>query len=174
METPPPSPQGSPLQVTPLSIQAPNPDCPPLQTSPSPTQPSTYKRKIQSKKTRPIASAPPPTKRKESPATPTFKPPPKSPRTATSKQKGSSAFASHLQAKLPPSSKKTPSVATSKVTKLPWPLIDAPYKATFKHLKDRKVQLTRYISEDALKSVGLFDSVVAYLDGLDWMDFEHK
>ncbi|XP_057986578.1 alpha carbonic anhydrase 8-like [Hevea brasiliensis] len=153
METPPPSPQGSPLQVTPLAIQAPNPDCPPLQTSPSPTQPSTYKRKIRSKKTCPIASAPPPTKQKESPATPTSKPPPKSPRTATSKEKGSSASASHPQAKFPPSSKKKPFVATS---------------------KDRKVQLTRYISEDALKSVGLFDSVVAYLDGLDWMDFEHK
>ncbi|XP_057986647.1 extensin-like [Hevea brasiliensis] len=114
METPPPSPQGSPLQVTPFAIQAPNLDSPPPQTTLPPTQPSTYKRKIRSKKTYPIASAPPPTKQKELLATPTSKPPPKNPRTATSKQKGSSAFASHPQAKSPPSSKKTPPVAALK------------------------------------------------------------
>jgi len=36
------------------------------------------------------------------------------------------------------------------------------------------VQPTRYISVDALQSVGLFDNVVAYLDGLGWMEFMHK
>jgi len=36
------------------------------------------------------------------------------------------------------------------------------------------VQPTRYISVDSLQSLGLFDNVVAYLDGMGWMKFVHK
>ncbi|XP_057999068.1 uncharacterized protein LOC110650368 [Hevea brasiliensis] len=164
MESPPHSPQGSPLQVTPLAMQAPNPDSPPQQTPPPPPT-STYKRRIRSKLTRPMASAPPLTKCKDPPTTPLSEPAPKNPKTSATSRQGVSVSTSTPQAKSPSSSKKQTSAATQ-VSKLPWPLLDATHKATFKRLKDRKVQPTMYISADALQSFGLFDNVVAYLDGL--------
>ncbi|XP_057988927.1 classical arabinogalactan protein 9-like [Hevea brasiliensis] len=112
MEMPPPSPQGSPLQVTPLVMQALNPDSPPQQTPPPPPT-STYKRRIRSKSTRPMASAPPPTKCKDPPATPLSEPTPKNPRTSASTRQWVSASTSTPQAKSPSSSKKQPSAAAT-------------------------------------------------------------
>jgi len=136
MESPPHSPLTSPLEVSPLSMRPPNPDSPPQETPPPPPK-ATYKQKIRSKSTRPIASVPPLSKRKE-PPTPFSEPPPKNPKTSTS-----------TQAKSPSSSKKQTSAA-SLVSKLPWPLPDAVQKVAFKRLKERRVQPTRYISVDSL------------------------
>ncbi|XP_058006781.1 proline-rich receptor-like protein kinase PERK2 [Hevea brasiliensis] len=163
MDSPPHSPQTSPLQVSPLAMRPPNPDSPPQQTPPPPST-TTYKRKIRSKSTRPMASAPPLAKRTEPPTTPLSEPPPKNPKTSTSTRHEAGVSTSTPQAKSPSSSKKQMSAA-SQVSKLPWPLPDAAHKAAFKRLKERRVQPTRYISVDALQSVGLFDNVVAYLDG---------
>ncbi|XP_058008155.1 proline-rich receptor-like protein kinase PERK10 [Hevea brasiliensis] len=112
MEIPPPSPQGSPLHVTPLAMQAPNPDSPPQQTPPPPPR-STYKRRIQSKSTRPMAFAPPPVKCKDPPTTPLSEPTPKNPRTMTSTRQGVGVSTSTPQAKSPSSSKKQPSTAAT-------------------------------------------------------------
>ncbi|XP_057989021.1 proline-rich receptor-like protein kinase PERK8 [Hevea brasiliensis] len=119
MEMPPPSPQSSPLQFTPLAMQAPNPDSPPQQTPPPPPI-STYKRRIRSKLTRPMASAPPPAKRKDPPATPLFEPTLKHPRTSASTQQGVDASTSTPQTKSPSSSKKQPSAV---VTQHPLPAL---------------------------------------------------
>ncbi|KAF2297503.1 hypothetical protein GH714_024622 [Hevea brasiliensis] len=142
MESPPHSPQTSPLQVLPLSMRPPNPDFPPQETPPPPRK-ATYKRKIRSKSTRPIASAPPLSKRKE-PPTPFSEPPPKNPKTSAS-----------TQAKSPSSSKKQTSIA-SQVSKLPWPLQDTTHKATFKRLKERRVQPTRGTSSGTVGKSELF------------------
>ncbi|XP_057999276.1 proline-rich receptor-like protein kinase PERK10 [Hevea brasiliensis] len=140
MDSPPHSPQTSPLQVSPLAMRPPNPDSPPQETPPPPPT-ATYKRKIRSKSTRPMASAPPLAKRKDPPTTPLSEPPPKNPKTSTSTRHEAGVSTSTPQAKSPSSSKKQTSAATQ-VSKLPWPLPDAAHKATFKRLKDRKVQPT--------------------------------
>ncbi|XP_057985410.1 uncharacterized protein LOC131170377 [Hevea brasiliensis] len=145
MESPPHSPQTSPLQVSPLAMRPPNPDSPPQQTPPPPPT-ATYKRKIRSKSARSMASAPPLAKRKDPPTTPLSEPPPKNPKTSASTRQGAGVSTSTPQTKSPSSSKKQPSTAPQ-VSKLPWPLPDAAHKATFKRLKDRKVQPIR-LSDD--------------------------
>ncbi len=105
MELPPHSPQTSPLQVSSLAMRPPNPDSPLQQTLPPPPT-ATYKGKIRSKSTRPMASAPPLTKRKDPPTTPLSEPPPKNPKTSASIRHGVGIFTSIPQAKSPSSSKK--------------------------------------------------------------------
>ncbi|XP_057999365.1 uncharacterized protein LOC131178427 [Hevea brasiliensis] len=121
-------------------MRPPNPDSSPQQTPPPPPT-ATYRRKIRSKSTRPMASAPPLTKCKGPPTTPLLEPPPKNPKTSASTCHGVGVSIFTPQAKSPSSNKKQTSAATQ-VSKLPWPLPDATHKATFKRLKDRKVQPT--------------------------------
>ena len=99
--------------------------------------------------------------------------PPKTKRVASKKSsKNASSSSHHARIKRARASTPSPSPPPSPhLEPLPWPLQQSAHIDRYRALTSRHIVPTRYIDDDALHALGLYDEVMGYVDRIGWKFF---